>query len=179
MTFRRNHCFILLWFLCVSACNVLYLYTLDTESLTGPQAIKKAVHHMFSTRPLPTATVVHFKVSGQGITLTDNKRQLFFRRHYPVATISYCGLDPDDHRWSQKSDETGMPISSKWVVDLEQEVVANSTLVMLQRISFITYKYIMQCTALLLETKNEIALYENQGDSWTVEVTWFPPQEDH
>jgi hypothetical protein len=57
------------------------------------------------------------------------------------------------------------------VVDLEQEVVANSTLVMLQRISFITYKYIMQCTALLLETKNEIALYENQGDSWTVEVT--------
>jgi hypothetical protein len=99
--------------LCVSACNVLYLYTLDTESLTGPQAIKKAVHHMFSTRPLPAATVVHFKVSGQGITLTDNKRQLFFRRHYPVATISYCGLDPDDHRWSQKSDETGMPISSK------------------------------------------------------------------
>ncbi|PNF23912.1 hypothetical protein B7P43_G13194 [Cryptotermes secundus] len=95
-----------------AACNVLYLYTLDTESLTGPQAIKKAVHHMFSTRPLPTATVVHFKVSGQGITLTDNKRQLFFRRHYPVATISYCGLDPDDHRWSQKSDETGMPISS-------------------------------------------------------------------
>ncbi|KDR23674.1 Tensin, partial [Zootermopsis nevadensis] len=95
-----------------AACNVLYLYTLDTESLTGPQAIKKAVQHMFSTRPLPTATVVHFKVSGQGITLTDNKRQLFFRRHYPVTTISYCGLDPDDHRWSQKSDETGMPISS-------------------------------------------------------------------
>jgi len=96
-----------------AACNVLYLYTLDTESLTGPHAVKKTVHHMFSTRPLPTATVVHFKVSGQGITLTDNKRQLFFRRHYPVATISYCGLDPDDHRWSQKSDETGMPISSK------------------------------------------------------------------
>ncbi|XP_069691756.1 tensin-3-like isoform X5 [Periplaneta americana] len=95
-----------------AACNVLYLYTLDTESLTGPQAIKKAVQHMFATRPLPAATVVHFKVSGQGITLTDNKRQLFFRKHYPVATISYCGLDPDDHRWSQKSDETGMPISS-------------------------------------------------------------------
>lgn len=95
-----------------AACNVLYLYTLDTESLTGPHAVKKAVQHMFSTRPLPMATVVHFKVSGQGITLTDNKRQLFFRRHYPVATISYCGLDPDDHRWSQKSDETGMPISS-------------------------------------------------------------------
>lgn len=84
---------------------------------------------MFSTRPLPTATVVHFKVSGQGITLTDNKRQLFFRRHYPVATISYCGLDPDDHRWSQKSDETGMPISSKWVLcDLEHGVTPSIAL---------------------------------------------------
>ncbi|XP_049787724.1 tensin-1 [Schistocerca cancellata] len=95
-----------------AACNVLYLFSMDTESLTGPQAIKKTVQQLFTMQPLPLATVVHFKVSGQGITLTDNKRQLFFRRHYPVNTISYCGLDPDDHRWSQKNEETGMPISS-------------------------------------------------------------------
>ncbi|XP_034231429.1 tensin-1 [Thrips palmi] len=95
-----------------AACNVLYLFTTDTESLTGPQAIRRAVHRLFASRPLPSATVVHFKVSSQGITLTDNKRRLFFRRHYPVSTISHCGLDPDDHRWSQKSPETGMPISS-------------------------------------------------------------------
>ena len=96
-----------------TACNVLYLFTTDTESLTGPQAIRRAVQQLFASRPLPTATVVHFKVSSQGITLTDNKRRLFFRRHYPVSTISHCGLDPDDHRWSQKSPDTGMPISSK------------------------------------------------------------------
>lgn len=96
-----------------TACNVLYLYTMDTESLTGPQAVRKTVAHMFHNRPLPQAVVVHFKVSGQGITLTDNKRQLFFRRHYPVTNISYCGLDPEDNRWSQKSEETGLPISSK------------------------------------------------------------------
>ncbi|XP_044742901.1 tensin-1 isoform X3 [Chrysoperla carnea] len=95
-----------------AACNVLYLYTVDMESLTGPQAIRKAVQQLFMQRPLPKATVVHFKVSGQGITLTDNKRKLFFRRHYPYNTISHCGLDPDDHRWSHSSDETGMPISS-------------------------------------------------------------------
>ncbi|KAJ1519992.1 hypothetical protein ONE63_004224 [Megalurothrips usitatus] len=95
-----------------AACNVLYLYTTDTESLTGPQAIRRAMQQLFTSRPLPTATVVHFKVSSQGITLTDNKRRLFFRRHYPVSTISHCGLDPDDHRWSQKSPDTGMPISS-------------------------------------------------------------------
>lgn len=95
----------------ISACNVLYLTTVETESLTGPQAIVRAVTQLFSG-PLPTAVVVHFKVSSQGITLTDNKRQLFFRRHYPVATISYCGLDPDDHRWSQRNETTGMPLSS-------------------------------------------------------------------
>jgi len=93
-----------------AACNVLYLLTIDTESLTGPQAIVRAITELFS-KPLPPAAIVHFKVSGQGITLTDNKRQLFFRRHYPVATISYCGLDPDDHRWTQRN-EAGMPISS-------------------------------------------------------------------
>ena len=59
-----------------AACNVLYLFTMDTESLTGPQAIKKAVTTMFEQKPLPTATIVHFKVSTQGITLTDNARKL-------------------------------------------------------------------------------------------------------
>uniref|UniRef100_A0A1B6GPL2 Phosphatidylinositol-3,4,5-trisphosphate 3-phosphatase n=1 Tax=Cuerna arida TaxID=1464854 RepID=A0A1B6GPL2_9HEMI len=61
-----------------AACNVLYLLTIDTESLTGPQAIVRAISELFS-KPLPPAAIVHFKVSGQGITLTDNKRQLFFR----------------------------------------------------------------------------------------------------
>lgn len=93
---------------------MLYLLTVDTESLTGPQAIVRAVTELFTKPLLPSAAIVHFKVSGQGITLTDNKRQLFFRRHYPVSTISYCGLDPDDHRWTQRN-ETGMPISSKYV----------------------------------------------------------------
>ncbi|XP_046736668.1 tensin-1 isoform X8 [Diprion similis] len=83
-----------------AACNVLYLFTIDTESLTGPQAIRKTVTTLFEQRPLPTATVVHFKVSAQGITLTDNARKLFFRRHYPTNNISYCGLDVDERTWN-------------------------------------------------------------------------------
>lgn len=62
-----------------AACNVMYLFTTDTESLTGPQAVRKAVASMFNRRPSPTPTQVHFKVSRQGITLTDNTRRLFFR----------------------------------------------------------------------------------------------------
>lgn len=83
-----------------AACNVLYLFTMDMESLTGPEAIKKAVIHLFRQTPLPKETIVHFKVSGQGITLTDHKRKLFFRKHYPINTISHCGVDLDDHRWT-------------------------------------------------------------------------------
>ena len=55
---------------------------------------------LFLTRPLPLPTTVHFKVSGQGITLTDNARKLFFRKHHPVSAISHCGVDPEDRRWS-------------------------------------------------------------------------------
>ncbi|XP_025831840.1 tensin-like [Agrilus planipennis] len=87
-----------------AACNVLYLYSVDMESLTGPQAVRKAVLDLFQKSPQPTATVVHFKVNGQGITLTDSKRKLFFRRHYPTNTISHCGIDPDEHRWTVTDD---------------------------------------------------------------------------
>lgn len=62
-----------------AACNVLYLFTCDTESLTGPEAVRKSISLLYSRKPLPHPTEVHFKVSSQGITLTDNRRQLFFR----------------------------------------------------------------------------------------------------
>ncbi|KAG7188813.1 hypothetical protein KM043_008424 [Ampulex compressa] len=95
-----------------AACNVLYLFTIDTESLTGPQAIKKAITTMFDQKPLPVATIVHFKVSTQGITLTDNARKLFFRRHYPTNNISYCGLDTEERTWDFAGEETGRPLSA-------------------------------------------------------------------
>lgn len=62
-----------------AACNVLYLFTCEMESLTGPEAVRKAISQMYSRKPLPVPTEVHFKVSNQGITLTDNYRRLFFR----------------------------------------------------------------------------------------------------
>ncbi|XP_032683423.1 tensin-3 isoform X8 [Odontomachus brunneus] len=95
-----------------AACNVLYLFTIDTESLTGPQAIKKAITSLFEQKPLPIATIVHFKVSTQGITLTDNARKLFFRRHYPTNNISYCGLDTEERTWEFSGEDTGRPLSA-------------------------------------------------------------------
>lgn len=96
-----------------AACNVLYLTTIDMESLTGPEAIRKAAVQLFQKSPQPETAVVHFKVSDQGVTLTDNKRKLFFRRHYPINTISHVSLAPDDNRWVVNNEESAGTKSSK------------------------------------------------------------------
>ncbi|KAJ8395420.1 hypothetical protein AAFF_G00031540 [Aldrovandia affinis] len=82
-----------------AACNVWFLGSVDLESLTGYQAVQKATSVTLGMDPPPTSTVVHFKVSAQGITLTDNQRKLFFRRHYTVTTVIFCSLDPQDRKW--------------------------------------------------------------------------------
>ncbi|XP_063110881.1 tensin-2 isoform X3 [Cavia porcellus] len=87
-----------------AACSVLYLTSVETESLTGPQAVAKASSAALSCSPRPTPAVVHFKVSAQGITLTDNQRKLFFRRHYPVSSITFSSIDPQDHSPSPLAD---------------------------------------------------------------------------
>ncbi|XP_056145464.1 tensin-1 isoform X3 [Lampris incognitus] len=84
-----------------AACNVLYINSVEMESLTGPQAVAKAISETLAAASLPTATIVHFKVSAQGITLTDNQRKLFFRRHYPSNTVTFCDIDPQDRKWSK------------------------------------------------------------------------------
>lgn len=82
-----------------AACNVWYLNSVEMESLTGHQAVQKALSLTLVQEPPPMCTVVHFKVSAQGITLTDNQRKLFFRRHYPVSSVIFCALDPQDRKW--------------------------------------------------------------------------------
>uniref|UniRef100_A0A671KSK3 Tensin-2-like n=1 Tax=Sinocyclocheilus anshuiensis TaxID=1608454 RepID=A0A671KSK3_9TELE len=89
-----------------AACNVLYLNSVETESLTGPQAIAKATGATMSRSPRPSATVVHFKVSAQGITLTDSQRRVFFRRHYPINSVTFSSMDPQDRRWTNSDSTT-------------------------------------------------------------------------
>uniref|UniRef100_A0A3B3UPX1 Tensin-2-like n=1 Tax=Poecilia latipinna TaxID=48699 RepID=A0A3B3UPX1_9TELE len=84
-----------------AACNVLYLNSVETESLTGPEAVSKAIKCTKALSPRPVPTVVHFKVSSQGITLTDSKRRVFFRRHYPISSVTFSSLDPQNQRFEQ------------------------------------------------------------------------------
>nr|XP_002737739.2 PREDICTED: tensin-1-like [Saccoglossus kowalevskii] len=89
-----------------AACNVLYLHSEEMESLTGPNAVRKAMTAVALKKPRPKTTVVHFKVNYQGITLTDNEKKLFFRRHYAVNNVTYCGMDPENRRWPRTEDST-------------------------------------------------------------------------
>ncbi|XP_014748467.1 PREDICTED: tensin-2 [Sturnus vulgaris] len=95
-----------------AACSVLFLGSVGTEALTGPQAVAKAVGSLLEGTPSagvsPRAppSPVHFKVSAQGITLTDRQRKLFFRRHYPVSSVTHCGTDPQDRRWANPDGST-------------------------------------------------------------------------
>lgn len=91
-----------------AACNVLYLFSMNMESLTGDEAIRKAVHEMYSQSTLTPPTEVHFKVSQNGITLTDNKRRIFFRRHYSPNNISHIAMDPDNRFYTILTHENGI-----------------------------------------------------------------------
>lgn len=68
---------------------MLYLNSVETESLTGPQAITKATVATMSRSPRPSATVVHFKVSAQGITLTDSQRRYAHSSIFISISISF------------------------------------------------------------------------------------------
>ncbi|XP_072502471.1 tensin-4 isoform X2 [Notamacropus eugenii] len=84
-----------------ASCQALYLSSVSVETLTGAMAVQKAISTTFERDTLPTPTVVHVKVTDQGITLTDVQRKVFFRRHYPLATLRFCGMDPEHRKWQK------------------------------------------------------------------------------
>ncbi|XP_045382401.1 tensin-4 isoform X2 [Lemur catta] len=84
-----------------AGCHSLYLSSVRVETLTGALAVQKAISTTFERDVLPTPTVVHFKVTEQGITLTDVQRKVFFRRHYPLTTLRFCAMDPEQRKWQK------------------------------------------------------------------------------
>ncbi|OBS66671.1 hypothetical protein A6R68_04784 [Neotoma lepida] len=79
-------------------CHTLYLNSVSVETLSGALAVQKAISITLERDVLPTPTVVDFKVTEQGITLTDVQRKVFFRRHYPLTTLRFCGMDPEQRK---------------------------------------------------------------------------------
>ncbi|KFO18784.1 Tensin-4 [Fukomys damarensis] len=84
-----------------ASCHTLYLSSVSVETLSGGLAVQKAISATLEQDVLPTPTVVHFRVTEQGITLTDVQRKVFFRRHYPLSTLRFCGVDPEQRKWQK------------------------------------------------------------------------------
>ncbi|XP_062363902.1 tensin-4 [Cinclus cinclus] len=84
-----------------AVCNVLYLNSVNVETLTGAPAILKGISCTLELETLPTPILVHFRVTEQGVTLTDVQRKVFFRRHYPLAAVRFCGMDPENRKWQK------------------------------------------------------------------------------
>ncbi|KAE9419310.1 hypothetical protein Angca_009186, partial [Angiostrongylus cantonensis] len=84
-----------------AACNVAYIGSMDCESLTGSECVRRAVARTVedTQRGITRPVSVHFKVSSQGVTLTDNTRKVFFRRHFPVNSVIFAGMDPSDRKF--------------------------------------------------------------------------------
>lgn len=89
-----------------AGCCVRFLGSVGTESLTGPQAVARATSTLLAASPPPPAGTVHFRAGAHGITLTDRQRKLFFRRHYPVASVTFCSIDPQGRRWANADGTT-------------------------------------------------------------------------
>jgi len=72
-----------------SGCVVIYINAVDVESLTGPAAVERAVNvtlEMLKSVGL-TTTLAHFKLSSQGITITDNKHRFRYLHHSLILNI--------------------------------------------------------------------------------------------
>ncbi|VDM32503.1 unnamed protein product [Hydatigera taeniaeformis] len=74
--------------------QVLYLGAFDVYSLNGSSAVSSAMDAIFRTqsshlRPI----VVSFRVSPEGVTLTDLHCRQFLRRHFGAESFLYIGAD--------------------------------------------------------------------------------------
>ena len=47
----------------------------------------------FSNKDISQLVLIQFKVTSQGITLTDLNRKKFVRQHFPTNTVVYCACE--------------------------------------------------------------------------------------
>jgi tensin len=52
--------------------------------------------------------LIQFKVTSQGITLTDLNKKKFLRQHFPTASVSYCAIE-EKHTWPNKIEKINKP----------------------------------------------------------------------
>lgn len=96
-----------------AACDLVYLGSVDIASSPGSEATVASCAHQLKMLE-PSATIVTFKASKEGITITDTSRGRYMKRTLAVADLTYCGVDTGDTRWTFTSlQHMGQPIAIK------------------------------------------------------------------
>jgi hypothetical protein len=86
------------------------LNTVNIESKNGLDGINTALKNTkaFVNKDSSQLLLIQFKVTAQGITLTDLNRKKFLRQNYPLNTILYCAVD-ESLTWPHKLDKISKP----------------------------------------------------------------------
>ncbi|XP_032218321.2 tensin isoform X2 [Nematostella vectensis] len=79
--------------------KVMFVGESNVEMLSGSTAVQRTVEDLLKYKATPRFTPASFKVTREGVTITDLERKVFFRKHFPMTSILHCGIDPLDQRW--------------------------------------------------------------------------------
>lgn len=78
-------------------CHLVYLGCRDCELLTGSAAVEKSISSLLNNenKQFKSSSLVELKLQRAGITLTDEVRKLFFRKHFNKRQLLACQTDPE------------------------------------------------------------------------------------
>jgi tensin len=80
------------------------------ENKSGLEAITHALTNTkaFLVKDASQLSLVQFKVTTQGITLTDINKKKFLRQTFPTSTVVYCAVD-EKLTWPVKTEKIAHP----------------------------------------------------------------------
>ncbi len=87
-----------------------YLNSLNVENKNGLEAITYALTNTkaFVNKDPSQLIFVQFKVTTQGITLTDINKKKFLKQNFPTSTVMYCAVD-EKLTWPHKTEKIAHP----------------------------------------------------------------------
>jgi len=83
---------------------------MNVDDKVGLEAISYALssNKAYLTKDTSQLVVIQFKVTSQGVTLTDINKKKFLRQHFATNTVSFCAIE-ERMTWPTKLDKINKP----------------------------------------------------------------------
>lgn len=84
--------------------------SVNVENRQGLEAISYALQNTkaFTNKDSSQMLLIQFKVTSQGVTLTDLNKKKFTRLHLPTNSVNYCAVN-EKFTWPHKLDKIQKP----------------------------------------------------------------------